>query len=682
MAGESRDFPARFGKFELVRALPPIGGCIRFQGRVAGFDGPVDVRRMPPERRADPPWARRFVEEAKLATRLGHRCFVRPYELGVVEGEPSGSWSSTEPYVAVELVDGIDLVGALVAAERSGVRLPIWFGPHVAIEALSALSVIHMLVDELGRPLGLAHQRMSPARIWISRTGDVKLDDLGSLLGPELGEPGYRAPEQLDPRPRDARVDVFALGVILWECLAQRPLFAGLDPRLAPRDPPSRHNAEVPPELDACVLRALAGPPELRTASSLAFLNELSAILLRFRPPVAPFEMASLVRALAGEIDPRSIGLAVRGAPWALDPRSSLPPQALSPIPSAPPGKRASAPPGKHESAPPGKRASAPPGKRGSAPPAKRASVPTRPRVDDLDVPAAAASSSGWSAVLGEEAEAEDPHESPTVAIPIEMPRPTVPSVDDHDVESASDLFEAGSLEPLDAPISVELLETTEPTPDAPAPKLKLPVPDTEKAAPLTLPTPKAAPPTRPLAPAAPDALDFSHHEPRPGFRERASGSESEKKGLPIKLLVVGGTLAAAVAIVYSVPGKYDTPGKADAAIEEPAGMPVAALPDAGGEPMPDAEPELAKSSILSVMSKPSGAAVEINGDFVGSTPLVLKHEFQQGRVVHVVVQADGHQRWIKDVEVDDTGSINVFAELVVGSTRRVVTKPLEDPSE
>ncbi|MBI4820067.1 MAG: PEGA domain-containing protein [Deltaproteobacteria bacterium] len=667
MSGEIPDFPVRFGKFELLRALPPLGGRLRFEARLAGFQGPIDIRRLPPERRSDPQWARRFVEEGKLTTRIVHNSLVRPYELGIVEGDPSGPWSAAEPYIALELVEGIDLGSALVAAERHGIRLPIWFGPHVAIEALAGLSMVHALTDELGRPLMASHQRMSPSRVWLARSGHVKLDDVGSLLGPDAGEPGYRAPEQLEGR-FDLRSDLFAVAVLLWECLTQRPLFAGLDPRIAPRDPPSRFNPDVPPELEACVLRALAGPPELRTPTAIAFATELSAILLRFRPPVAPFEMSSLVRALSGELDPRSIGLAVRGPP------------------SSPP--------------------------RPSLAPPSRPSAPPKPRIkiDDLDVPAPPRSASGgWSAIIEEAG--SDPHESPTVAIAVDdpvkaaadgwgdlarrsepPPRPTVrqPSETPEPVRSSSELFDPAR--EVSAPLE---LEDTEP-PDKPSsspssspsasepPKLKLPVPEAPKVSPLKIAAPEAPP-------KAPNPLDFADHDLVTGApRTFESSPLAPQKGPPIKLIALGVAAVAAVAIVFSVPGKPSS-SSADGSIASNSAdasphIGVAAAIDAGiAEPPRPAEVDASEpveatwNPILSVISKPSGAAVEVDGGFVGSTPLVLKHTFPVGKVVHIVVQADGHQAWSKDVQVDETGALSAYAELVAGSTRRVVTKPLEE---
>jgi hypothetical protein len=78
----------------------------------------------------------------------------------------------------------------------------------------------------------------------------------------------------------------------------------------------------------------------------------------------------------------------------------------------------------------------------------------------------------------------------------------------------------------------------------------------------------------------------------------------------------------------------------------------------ASGEPSP------AERRLLTVLSRPSGASVEVDGGFVGKTPLVMPHTFEPNKSIHVVVQGEGYKRWEDDVTVDASGTVNVMAVL------------------
>ena len=133
---------------------------------------------------------------------------------------------------------------------------------------------------------GLVHRDVCPHNVLVSFEGEVKLTDFGiarvpgtgSLTGPGMlkGKLGYMAPEQASERPTDARADLFALGVILWETCTGQRLFARDnevatlravtgDDRIVP---PSFWNESVPPALDAIVMAALQRDPARRTSTA------------------------------------------------------------------------------------------------------------------------------------------------------------------------------------------------------------------------------------------------------------------------------------------------------------------------------------------------------------------------------------------------------------------------------
>ena len=137
---------------------------------------------------------------------------------------------------------------------------------------------------------------MSPRNIFVTYHGVVKLLDFGVVRGPEKqksipgvfkGKYGYCAPEQIEGRSVDRRTDVFCLGIALWECLTGARLFdasndaATIDAvRSRAIEPPSALRPEIPPELDAITLHALARDPEKRFRTAHDMSEELDRYLM------------------------------------------------------------------------------------------------------------------------------------------------------------------------------------------------------------------------------------------------------------------------------------------------------------------------------------------------------------------------------------------------------------------
>jgi serine/threonine-protein kinase len=180
-------------------------------------------------------------------------------------------------------------------------------------------------VDADGAPLHVVHRDVSPSNILIGRDGRVKLLDFGvakarshatrTRAGVVKGKFAYMAPEQCRGSVADARADVFALGICLYEGLTRTPLFAREneyatmtavlhDPPTSPRSVDPR----IPAELDAIVLRATAKDPEARFPSALAMQEALEAWLTSSRAAVHSARIAAAVEQLAagtsGVVDP------------------------------------------------------------------------------------------------------------------------------------------------------------------------------------------------------------------------------------------------------------------------------------------------------------------------------------------------------------------------------------------
>jgi phosphate transport system substrate-binding protein len=237
---------------------------------------------------------------AAFATRLQHPNIVRTHEVAM---------QGKLPFRAVEYLAGEPLDLVLSAAGASG-GLAVPLALQVVCDVLAALAYAHDLAGDDGVPLGIVHRDIRPHNIFLTYQGEVKLVDLGqpelatddSEAAPSAVDLTYAAPEQALGMPVDRRADLFAVGVVLWECLAQRRLLAAETPAATrekllyePLPPLASVRPELDPALSAICDRALARDPEQRYPSAGAMLSDLQQVL-GASPDRA--ELASFMQAL------------------------------------------------------------------------------------------------------------------------------------------------------------------------------------------------------------------------------------------------------------------------------------------------------------------------------------------------------------------------------------------------
>jgi serine/threonine-protein kinase len=253
--------------------------------------------------------ARMFVQEAKLASRLHHANIVHVFGFEQVEGRYA---------IAMELVRGRSLRAVLDRCRETGVRFGLPRAVHVAAEVARALSYAHR-PREAGGVAGIVHRDVSPQNVLVSFEGEVKLADFGiaraidaaGLTNPGTlkGKVSYMAPEQARGEPVDARADVFALGVVLWELCTGGRLFARETEAATlaavadgpPVSRPSAWNEAVPPELDEVVLAALERDPKRRTATADEMARRLAEIRLHLSRSPDDADLRPLMRRLFPE---------------------------------------------------------------------------------------------------------------------------------------------------------------------------------------------------------------------------------------------------------------------------------------------------------------------------------------------------------------------------------------------
>jgi serine/threonine protein kinase/Flp pilus assembly protein TadD len=241
------------------------------------------------EKSLDHHYHARFLREARAASALNHPNIATIYDYGET---PEG-----QPFIVMEYVEGRGL-NELIA----GCALTLTRSIEIIVDVASALSAAHAH--------GIIHRDIKPENIRINDRAQIKVLDFGlakqlketTLLAADLeaktlpntltqsnafvGTPLYFSPEQASSLPADERSDLFALGVVLYECLTMRPAFPGLtiidiaskilhvDP-----PPPSALNADVPEELDRITMKALAKRPADRYQTADELQAELKALL-------------------------------------------------------------------------------------------------------------------------------------------------------------------------------------------------------------------------------------------------------------------------------------------------------------------------------------------------------------------------------------------------------------------
>lgn len=290
-------FPiARFGLFRLIDRIDRGGaesGSELYRALWAQTPREPErlcvLKRLRPELVSSPTFVRMFEQEAQVLAALDHPNLVKTFERGLVE---------TVPYVAMEYLEGLDLASLLRSIRTGAGTLPIEVGIFIAHEVAKALAHGHGARDQQGAPLGLVHRDVKPTNVVLLPNGVVKLIDFGvtrvssfiaqnvTSEGSRSHKPSYVAPEQVRGGLVDARADLFALGVVLWEMLTGRPMFPPADPRetaarlvTGDQQRPSVLRSDVTPPLDNLVMRLLNRDLNQRYQTAASVVQDLALFL-------------------------------------------------------------------------------------------------------------------------------------------------------------------------------------------------------------------------------------------------------------------------------------------------------------------------------------------------------------------------------------------------------------------
>jgi serine/threonine-protein kinase len=293
------------------------------------FSRLVAVKRLLPAHRDDAQFRSMFLDEARLAGLVRHPNVVSVTDVGQDE---SG------PYLVMEYVEGVALTAVVANATKRNALLPVQLVVRIATEVARGLHAAHELTAHDGTSLRIVHRDVTPQNILLGYDGQVRVADFGiakaygrssrTSTGLLKGKVGYLSPEQLRFREPDRRSDLFALGVVLFEMLSGRRLYAGDDLEVARRildEPPPdilEHRDDVPPELVELTFALLAKDPDERPATALEVARTLDAITTAL---VAEEDPITVADHLAEHFDAqrqlarRNVDAAVTRAELALD---------------------------------------------------------------------------------------------------------------------------------------------------------------------------------------------------------------------------------------------------------------------------------------------------------------------------------------------------------------------------
>lgn len=298
----------QFGKYLLLEKIAAGGMAEVYLAKSTGATGLnkfFAIKRILPQFSSNPEFVEMFKEEANVAINLNHSNVVSIFDFGI---------EKSQFYLVMDYVEGRNLRQIINELKKNNKSFSIDQALFMVKETAAGLDHAHRCTDsKSGRPLNITHRDMSPQNIMVSFEGEVKVIDFGiakaeteqeeTKAGTLKGKFGYMSPEQAEGMQIDPRTDVFALGIVLWELLANDRLFTGSNEAAILRKvrecqiPAIRKvNPTVPPELERIVMKALAKDRNVRYQTAANFHRDLNRFLNTQFPDFSPQDFSLFIR--------------------------------------------------------------------------------------------------------------------------------------------------------------------------------------------------------------------------------------------------------------------------------------------------------------------------------------------------------------------------------------------------
>jgi serine/threonine protein kinase/ABC-type branched-subunit amino acid transport system substrate-binding protein len=306
--GEKAPVPNVFGRYRLIADIGRGGMSDVYLAVTEGIEEAAQfqkllvIKMLKRELGEDPDFVKMFLNEARLAARLNHPNIVQTIEIGNAGGRY---------FLAMEYLEGQPL-HRVVRNPDARDNLSLAMRLHILVQALGGLHYAHDRSDYDGSPLDIVHRDISPSNLFVTYDGQVKLMDFGiakardseteTRVGVFKGKAAYIAPEQVKGEPVDRRADIYSSGVLLWEMITGRRLWAGLTQAETLKHvmtgevpTPSSIDPRVPRELERIAMKALALHREARYASAADLATDLERFSEHLLPAVIGRDVGSVV---------------------------------------------------------------------------------------------------------------------------------------------------------------------------------------------------------------------------------------------------------------------------------------------------------------------------------------------------------------------------------------------------
>ncbi|MBW2465470.1 MAG: serine/threonine protein kinase, partial [Deltaproteobacteria bacterium] len=286
------------GRYQLLQRLASGGMGSVYAGRAVGaggFERRLAIKLLHEHLAEREKFVSMFLDEARLAAKIHHPNVVSTIDVFEYDDRY---------FLVMEYVDGLELGRLLHAALTQGEKLPVRVVMRIVLDALAGLVAAHELTDKRGKALNLVHRDVSPQNILVGADGISRLTDFGVAKAEDRihvtqglefkGKVAYAAPEQLEHSIVEQRSDVFAMGIILWETLAQKRLFKAKDKHgvrrmiLAGGYPTL---SSIDPTLfpfDQLVEEAMAQDINKRTVSAAELMRQVEEVAATIGGPASP----------------------------------------------------------------------------------------------------------------------------------------------------------------------------------------------------------------------------------------------------------------------------------------------------------------------------------------------------------------------------------------------------------
>ena len=285
------------GKYRIIELVGEGAMGVVYRAQDSVLERTVAIKVMNESIARQEDLRKRFLHEAQAAGSLQHPNVVTIYDLGEVDGHL---------FIAMEFVQGVDLEHLIELGEPLSLQARL----DIIIDVLTGLAYAHKR--------GIVHRDIKPANIRVGDDGRAKIMDFGvahlasssmTSTGSILGTPSYMAPEQITEGKTSAATDIFAVGGVLYQVLAQMkpfdaPTLQNLFFKIItehPR-PVSELMPGLPPALDRIVRKAMAKEPAQRYASALDMANDLTNVRSKLSGPSYPASV-SLSASVASAIE-------------------------------------------------------------------------------------------------------------------------------------------------------------------------------------------------------------------------------------------------------------------------------------------------------------------------------------------------------------------------------------------